>query len=149
MEAAQRPPVGPGRSRGGVPGGHIVFVLYVILSFAKNFNLGYNFWMVSIRVFIHEYSSWQDLILGIEILTLWRSPSCLTYLLKILTLTLSFWSVATRALTFHMSIPYDRTFPCMTGHFLGYTKIDIVSLNLEFDLLVKNFDLGYILNGIY
>jgi hypothetical protein len=46
--------------------GHVVFVLSISLSSAKNFNLGYKFWTASTMalIFYIEYSLWQDLSMG-------------------------------------------------------------------------------------
>ena len=58
-------------------------------------------------------------------------------LFKNLDLANNFWIVSARALIFHMSIPYDKTFAWFPlFHYL-------VTLTREFDLLFKNLDLAY------
>jgi hypothetical protein len=82
----------PPRSKIGV---HIVFILSVILSFNsvihQNFNLGYNFWMVSTTVLIFHMGILCDKTFPWvqNFLTLWPWPWCLIYLLKSLTLPIS------------------------------------------------------------
>ena len=57
-------------------------------------------------------------------------------LFKNFNLANNFWTVSTRALIFHMSIPCDKTFPWIPLFFFP------VTLTLEFDLLFKNFNLA-------
>jgi hypothetical protein len=45
-----------------------------------------------------------------------------------------FWLVDTRALTFHMSVPFDKTFSWVPKN---------VTLTHVFVVLIKNFNLGY------
>jgi hypothetical protein len=77
-------------------GRYIIFVLSVILPFChptKHFDLGYNFWMVSIRALILHMSSipcdktfpWVP-----KLLTFWSWPWCLTYFWKTLTFAITF-----------------------------------------------------------
>ena len=68
-------------------GGHIVFVLSVILSFCPsvwNFNLAYNFWMASTRDLIFHMCipHHNTFPLVPKLLTFWPSPWCLTYFKK-------------------------------------------------------------------
>jgi hypothetical protein len=103
------------RGRSYFKGTKIFDVVNLTLVFGqliKNFNLGYNIWMVSTRVLIFHMSvpcnmtfPWVP-----TDLTLWLLPWCLTYLLKTLTL-LYFWLVGTRSLTFYMNVHYDKNFP--------------------------------------
>ena len=96
-------------------GGHIVFVLSVILSFCHslwNFNLSYKFWTVSARALIFHMSipcdktfPWVSIIFDPVTLTLEFDP-----FKKNFNLTYNFWTVSARALIFHMSIPCDKTF---------------------------------------
>jgi hypothetical protein len=75
-------------------GGGILFLSChsVFLLFAKNFNLGYNFWMGSTRALIfHMNILCDNTFHGYKIFFyLWPWPRCLTYLFKTLTLAISF-----------------------------------------------------------
>jgi hypothetical protein len=117
--------------------GHIVFVLSVILSSAKNVNLGYNFWMVRVRAVIFQMSIPFDKTFPLvpTFFTLW--PWCLRYMYVLNTLTLAIyfdWKVLGR---WH----FTRVF-LWTGILVGTKTFDLVTL--MFDLLVKNYNLGYI-----
>jgi hypothetical protein len=103
-----------------------------------NFNLAYNFWMVCTRASIFHMSvpcgktfPWVP-----NCLTMWPWPWCLTYLLKTLTLAITFkWYVLGRR--------YFTWVFLVTRSFNGYQNFDIVTLTLVFDLLVENFNLVY------
>ena len=105
-------------------GGHIVFVLSVILSSCQsvillfcpplwNFNhLANNFWTVSARALIFHMSipcdetiPWVPFFYPVTVI-LEFDPVFVNFILAKI-----FWTVSTRALIFHMSIPCDETFP--------------------------------------
>jgi hypothetical protein len=71
--------------------GAYCFVQSVILSSAKNFTLGNNFWIVSTRALIFHMSIPCDKTFPLvsNILTLWPWTWCLTYLLKT-----SIWAIS-------------------------------------------------------
>ena len=76
-------------------GGHIVFVLSVILSFCHslwNFNLANNFWTVNARALIfHMRIPCDKTFLWVPFFfTLWLSPWSLTHFLKTLNLLITF-----------------------------------------------------------
>jgi hypothetical protein len=103
----------------------------------KNY-VGYNFQMVCTTMLIFHMSVLCDNIFSCvpNILTLW--PLCLTYLLKTLTLPVTFkWYVhCTRMLIFHMSLSCNKIFSWVPNFF------DLVTLTLMFDPLIKNLTLA-------
>jgi hypothetical protein len=100
----------------------------------KNYNLAYNYWMVCTRALIFHMSvpygktfPWVP-----NFLIMWPLPWCLTYLLKTLTLAVTFkWYV--------LGCWYFTWVFHVTRSFL----LDLVTLTLMFNLLIKNFNLGY------
>jgi hypothetical protein len=79
----------------------------------KNFNLGYNFWMVCTRALIFHMSilcdktfSWVQNFWTCVILTL-----VFNLFIENFNLAYIFWLVITRTLIFHTSLPWDKTLP--------------------------------------
>jgi hypothetical protein len=85
----------------------------------------------------HEYPLWQDLYMGQSFWPWPWSCWCLSYLLKIWTLAISFdWEVQG---LWH----YTRVF-LLTRPFHGTKKFDLATLTLVFDLHIENFNHAYI-----
>jgi hypothetical protein len=88
---------------------HSVLLLFchsVLLSSAKNFNLGYNFWMVSTKILIFHMS----IFMGTKIFDLLTLTLVFDLLIENVNLGYIFWLVGTRALTYCMSFPCAKTF---------------------------------------
>jgi hypothetical protein len=113
---------------------HSVTVI-LSLSSAKNLNLGYNFRIVSARALIFYMSIPCD-----------KTFPCVPKNFYLVTLTLVlevlfnfdyiFWLVGTR-------VWYCTWLFLVTRPFRGYKKYDLVTFTFVFDLLIKNFNLGY------
>jgi hypothetical protein len=105
--------------------GHIVFVLSAILSFChpQKTKLSYNFWMVSTRPLIVKISIPCDKTFPWvpKDFTLQPWSCCMTYLLKTLTLAISFeWYVL--GLWYFSSVFLVMTFPWVPIHTCSSTK---------------------------
>ena len=93
---------------------------------AKNFNHGYNFWMVGITTLILHMSVHCDKIFPMipTNLTLWPWPWCLTYLSKTLKLDISFeW--------YMLGLWYFSWVFLMTTPFHYYLKISLCDLDFN------------------
>jgi hypothetical protein len=93
-----------------------IIICHVFLSSTKNFNLGYNFWMVSTRLW---YFTWVFIVTRPfhgykKNLTLWPWPWCLNYLLKTLTMAMSFeWYISHEcSLWQDLSMSTKTIWPC-------------------------------------
>ena len=92
----------------------------------KNFNLSYNFWMVSTRVLIfHKYVPYDKTFPWVsKFLTSWPWPRRLTYFLKTLTSAITFeWKV--------LGLWYFICVFLMTRPFRGYQNFWPPDLDLE------------------
>ena len=95
--------------------GHIVFVLFVILSFyesVRNFNLADNFWTVKAKALVFHISIPSDKTF--PYLQCWPCDLDLGFLN--LNLSTYLGTVNARALIFHMNIPCDKIFLLVFDH---------------------------------
>ena len=112
-------------------GGHIVFVLSVIVSFRHSLILSETLTLpITFEQWIRElwYFTWVFLLKRpfhgyqhLRTLWSWPWPCSLAYFMKTLTLLIhincNYWTVSTRALIFHMSISSDNIFPWVPTFF--------------------------------
>ena len=98
-------------------GGHIVFVLSVILSFCHSVLLSETLTLlITFKQWVPElwYFTWVFIVIRPFSGTIIFNPVTLTLefdlLFKNFNLAKIFWTVSARALIFHMSIPCDKTF---------------------------------------
>jgi hypothetical protein len=87
------------------------------------------------RVFL--MTIYLDLFMGTKIFHLLNLILVFDLLIEYFNFGYIFWMEGTRALTFHMNIPCNKTFSWVQ-------KFVLVTLTMVLDLFIENFNLGYI-----